>query len=411
VKTRRELPVLLVGIDWAERHHDVCVMAADGQVLAGERIADGVAGVARLHELIAERASEPAEVAVGIETDRGLLVGALVAAGYQVFAVNPLAASRYRERHTTSRAKSDRGDARMLADLVRTDRHHHRRVAGDSGLVEAVKVLARGHQQLIWVRQRQANLVRSALRAFYPAALAAFGSKLVGRDAVAVLGLAPTPDRGRTLSHSELVDVLRRAGRRRQVDARAAAIRAALASQQLEAPPPAAAAYGRVVAAAVAVIASLSEQITSLEGALTSVFTAHPDAAIVESQPGLAVVLGARVLAEFGDDPGRYANAKARKAYAGTAPITRASGLRKVVLARAVGNRRLTTACHLWAFAALTGSPGARRYYDAHRARGATHHQALRALGNRLVGILHGCLRHHQPHDEQLAWPTPAAAA
>jgi hypothetical protein len=145
--------VLLVGIDWAERHHDVCVMAADGRVLARERIADGVAGVARLHELVAVHASEPAEVVVGIETDRGLLVGALVAAGHQVVAVNPLAASRYRERHTISRTKSDRGDARMLADLVRTDRHHHRRVAGDSGLAEAVKVLARGHQQLVWARQ------------------------------------------------------------------------------------------------------------------------------------------------------------------------------------------------------------------------------------------------------------------
>jgi hypothetical protein len=123
------------------------------------------------------------------------------------------------------------------------------------------------------------------------------------------------------------------------------------------------------------------------------------------------VVLGARVLAEFGDDPDRYATAKARKAYAGTAPITRASGLRQVVLARAVGNRRLTTACHLWAFAALTGSPGARCYYDALRARGVTHHQALRALGNRLVGILHGCLRRCRPYDEQVAWPTSAAAA
>lgn len=386
-------------------------MAADGQVLAGERIADGVAGVARLHELIAVHASEPAKVAVGIETDRGLLVGALVVAGYQVFAVNPLAASRYRERHTISRAKSDRGDARMLADLVRTDRHHHRRVAGDSGLAEAVKVLARGHQQLVWARQRQANLVRSALRGFYPAALAAFGSNLVGREAVAVLGLAPTPDRGRELSHAELVDALRRAGRRRQVDARAAVIRAALTSQQLEAPPLVAAAYGRVVAAAVAVIGSLSGQLAGLEAALTSAFTVHPDAGIVQSQPGLAVVLGARVLAEFGDDPDRYANAKARKAYAGTAPITRASGSRQVVLARAVGNRRLTTACHLWAFAALTGSPGARRYYDSLRARGATHHQALRALGNRLVGILHGCLRRRRPYDEQLAWPLSTADA
>jgi hypothetical protein len=403
--------VLLVGIDWAERHHDVCVMAADGSVLARERVTDGVAGVARLHELIASWAEEPAEVVVGIETDRGLLVGALVAAGYQVIAVNPLAASRYRERHTISRAKSDRGDARMLADLVRTDRHHHRPAKGDSGLAEAVKVLARGHQQLVWARQRQANMLRSALRAFYPAAVAAFGNDPGGRDAVAVLGLAPTPELGRALSHAELVAALRRAGRRRQVDARADAIHAALASQQLAAPPVVAAAYGQVVAAAVAVIASLSGQLASLEAALTSVFGAHRDAGIVRSQPGLGVVLAARVLAEFGDDPGRYVSAKARKAYAGTAPITRASGQRQVVLARAVGNRRLSTACHLWAFAALTGSAGARRYYDAHRARGATHHQALRALANRLVGILHGCLCHRQAYDEQLAWPTPIAVA
>jgi hypothetical protein len=206
------------------------------------------------------------------------------------------------------------------------------------------------------------------------------------------------------------VTVLRRAGRRRQVDARASAIRSALASQQLEAPPVVADAYRQVVAAAVAVIASLSEQLTHLEAALTAAFCAHPDAGIVRSQPGLGVVLAARVLAEFGDDPNRYVSAKARKAYAGTAPITRASGLRLVVLARSVGNRRLSTACHLWAFAALTGSAGARRYYDAHRAQGATHHQALRALANRLVGILHGCLRHRRLYDEQLAWPTPTTA-
>jgi Transposase IS116/IS110/IS902 family len=196
--------------------------------------------------------------------------------------------------------------------------------------------------------------------------------------------------------------------------ASAATIQAALASQQLEAPAVLTNAYGQVVAAAVAVIGSLSEQLAGLEAALTAAFGAHPDAGIVQSQPGLGVVLGARVLAEFGDDPDRYAGPKARKAYAGTAPITRASGLRQVVLARAVGNRRLTTACHLWAFAALTGSPGARRYYDyydALRARGTTHHQALRALGNRLVGILHGCLRHRRRYDEQVAWPAPPADA
>jgi transposase len=127
-----------------------------------------------------------------------------------------------------------------------------------------------------------------------------------------------------------LVTALRRAGRRRQVEARAASIRATLASQQLEAPPVLTDAYAQVVAAAVAVIASLSERIASLETVLTSTFKAHPDAGIVQSQPGLGVVLAARVLAEFGDDPQRYISAKARKAYAGTAPITRASGLRQV---------------------------------------------------------------------------------
>ena len=123
------------------------------------------------------------------------------------------------------------------------------------------------------------------------------------------------------------------------------------------------------------------------------------------------MVLGARMLGEFGDDPHRYATAKGRKAFAGTAPITRSSGLRTVVVARAACNQRLVDACYLWAFAALTASPGARRCYAAHRARGATHHQALRALGNRLVGVLHGCLAHRAVYQEQTAWPAAEAAA
>ena len=116
------------------------------------------------------------------------------------------------------------------------------------------------------------------------------------------------------------------------------------------------------------------------------------------------MILGARVLAEFGDDPNRYADAKSRKNYAGTSPITKASGLRRVVLARYARNRRLADACYLWAFAALTASPGARTFYDQRKAAGDTHHRALRALANRLVGLLHGCLRHNTPYDEHTAW-------
>jgi transposase len=166
--------MVFVGVDWAEAHHDICVVDEAGKVLGKRRVPAGLEGVRQIHELVAAQAEQPEQVVVGIETDRGLLVGALLAAGYQVYAINPLSASRYRERHVTSRAKSDPGDAKVLADLVRTDRHNHRPVAGDSELAEAVKVLARAHQDLVWSRQRFVNRLRNTLREFYPAALAAF---------------------------------------------------------------------------------------------------------------------------------------------------------------------------------------------------------------------------------------------
>ena len=219
--------MIFVGIDWAEAHHDVCVLDSEGKVLATCRIPEGVEGTARLHAVVGGHAEDPAEVVVGIETDRGLLVGALLAAGYTVHAVNPLAASRYRERHKTSRAKSDRGDARVLADLVRTDRHHHRTVAPDSELLAGIKVLARAHQSLIWTRGRQTNALRNALREYYPGALAAFGDLAHG-DALAVLAIAPDPERGRKLSEARIVSALRKGGRQRNLERRAREIRAAL---------------------------------------------------------------------------------------------------------------------------------------------------------------------------------------
>jgi transposase len=404
--------VFFLGVDWGERHHDLCLLDQDGTVLAARRIADGLAGVGELHTLVAARAQDPAQVAVGIETDRGLLVGTLLAAGYQVYAVNPHAVSHYRGRHGSSRAKSDRGDAKVLADLVRTDRHNHRQVAGDSPLAEAVKVLARAHQSLVWARQRHVNALRSALREFYPAALAALGAQLAEPEALAVLELAPTPEHGRQLTRAAVRRALVGAGRRRNLQARVVAVHDALSVPQLAAPAPVEAAYRQVVGALVAMLGCFNQQVAAVEEQLAAWFGAHRDAAVIRSQPGLGVVLGARVLGEFGDDPHRYATAKGRKAFAGTAPVTRSSGLRTVVAARTACNQRLVDACYLWAFAALSASPGARRCYDAHRARGASHHQALRALGNRLVGILHGCLAGHTAYSEQVAWPVnePTAA-
>ncbi|HWT48357.1 MAG TPA: transposase, partial [Mycobacterium sp.] len=324
--------------------------------------------------------------------------------------VNPLAVARYRDRHHVSGAKSDASDAKLLADLVRTDRHNHRPIAGDSADGEAIKVLARGHQSLIWARTRHTNSLRSALREYYPAALEAF-EDLAHGDALGVLDRAPTPKQGAALSLPAIRSALKRGGRQRNVDARAREIQAVLRSGQLAAPAPITAAFAATTRSAVGIITELNRQISELEAALAQHFETHPDADIYLSQPGLGVVLGARVLGEFGDDPNRYTDAKSRKNYAGTSPLTVASGKKRAVLARHVRNHRLYDAIDQWAFCALSASPGARAFYDQRRDAKQTHHQALRALGNRLVGILHGCLRHHTRYDEHTAWAHRTSAA
>ena len=403
--------MLFVGVDWAEAHHDVCAMDDTGKVLARKRIADSLAGLAELQELLAEHAEEPDEVVVGIEKDRGLIVTALLASGYAVYAVNPLASSRYRDRHHVSGAKSDPGDAKVLADMVRTDRHNLRQAAGDSALAEGVKILARAHQNAIWSRQRHVNALRNALKDYFPGALEAFGTDLSSSDAVAVLSVATTPVLARALTVEGIQALLRAGGRQRNLERRGTEIHAALQRPQLSQPEVLASAYGQVAASSMRLITAANVEVNELEAALTSDFEQHPDAKLILSLPGLGMILGARVLGEFGDDPNRYLDAKSRRNYGGTSPITKASGRSKVVLARFARNRRLADALDRWAFCSLTKSPGARGYYDELRARGKTHHQAVRQLANRWVGVLHVCLERHALYDEDAAWSQRQTAA
>jgi transposase len=389
-------------------------------VLGRARLPEGVAGIARLHAMIGEHLDADADadadadtdadadagqaqVVVGIETERGPWVQALIAAGYLVYAVNPLQVARYRERHSVSGAKSDPKDAHALADMVRTDRHQLRPVAGDSVQAEAVKVLTRAHKTLIWERTRHLLRLRHALREFFPAALVAFDD-LAAADTLELLAAAPDPTCAAALSIEQIEAALKRA-RRHGRAAKAQTIATALRAEHLGQPPVVASAYAATVRAQVAILTVLNAQITTMEDQVEAHFGQHPDAEVYLSQPGLGVVLGARVLAEFGDDTTRYADARARKNYAGTSPITRQSGKRKTVLARYIHNDRLIDALGLQAFAALRASPGARTYYDELRGCGIGHHAALRQLGNRLVGILHGCLKTGTNYDEDKAWP------
>ncbi|MEU6263649.1 IS110 family transposase [Saccharopolyspora shandongensis] len=396
---------MFVGDDWAEDHHDVEVMDDSGRRLAKARLPEGVIGMARLHTMIGELVGDEAddiEVLVGIETDRGPWVAALVAAGYTVLAVNPLQAARFRDRLGVSGAKSDAADAHVLADMVRTHAHELLPVAGDSARAEAVKVVARTHKTLIWERTRHTQRLRHALRDYFPAALVAFDDLDAG-DALELLAKAPTPALATRLTITQISAALKRA-RRRNITDKAAAIQAALRSDQLGQPEVVTDAYAATVQALIAVLTTLNTQVKAMQRQVEAHFGRHPAAEIIASQPGLGPVLGARVLAEFGDDPDRYASAKARKNYAGTSPITRASGKKKVALARFVHNDRLLDALTTQALTALRHSPGARAYYDLKRARGASHNAALRQLANRLVGILHGCLKTGTPYNETTAW-------
>jgi transposase len=397
---------LFVGDDWSEAHHDVELMDATGRTLAKARLAEGVVGMARLHSLVGDQLGEDiddVEVVVGTETDRGPWVQALLAAGYTVFAVNPLQAARYRDRLGVSGAKSDAADAHMLADMVRTDSHQLRRVAGDSPRAEAIKVVARAHKTLIWERTRHGQRLRHALREYFPGALEAF-EDLHAPDTLELLAKAPDPASAARLSISQISASLKRA-RRHNIAEKAERIQAALRAEHLGQPEIVVAAYAATVRSTIAILAVLNEQIATMAEQVQTHFGQHPAAEIILSQPGLGPILGARVLAEFGDADDRYPSAKARKNYAGTSPITRASGKKKVVIARSVHNDRLIDALDAQAFAALSASPGARAYYDHIRAHEVSHRAALRQLANRLVGILHGCLKTGTRYDETTAWP------
>lgn len=401
--------MIIIGDDWAQNHHDIELMTQDGAVLARFRVPENAEGLGTLLARVSEHTDGDHEVAVGIERDNGPWVTALRGYGFVVYAINPIQSARCRERFSLAGAKSDVGDAHVLADMVRTDRRQLRPVAEDSVEVEGLKILARTHKTLIWERNRHLNRLRYNLIQYFPAAVDTFGD-LASPECAELLTKAPTPSRAAALTLTQIKAALKRA-HRRTIDERATKIRTALrAPGRLTQPGALEAAHAAATVATLAVIATIDTHIEILNEQVTTAFESHPQAAIITSLPGMGSVVGARVLAEFGDAPGRYLTGKARRNFAGTSPITRASGKKSAVSRRYVHNDRLLDALTRQAFTAIRVSPGARAYYDTQRHRGVEHNAALRHLANRFVGILHGCLASESVYDEHIAWTTPAMA-
>ena len=403
---------LFCGIDWAESHHDVAIVDENGQMVAKKRITDDPAGFSELIEMLTaagDQAQDP--VPVAIETPRGLLVASLRATGRPVYAINPLAVARYRERHSVARAKSDHADAMTLANILRVDAHLHRRLPADTELCQAIAVLARAHQDAIWRRTRAHNELRSMLREYYPTFLAAFTSRfalgIASPEARAVLAIAPTPAAAVTLSVSRIAAALRRAGRSRLIDRAATDIKEAMRKPQLRQPLRVETAMGRQAVALLAALDTAASSVDELGQASAELFQTHPDYAIITSFPGLADSTGARVLAEIGDDRTRFSDARALKAYAGSAPITRASGRSLSVTHRRIKNNRLANTGWIWAFAASANYPPARDHYRHRREIGDRHGPATRHLFNKLLGQLYHCLQNHQTFDGAKAFAMP----
>jgi transposase len=398
------------GIDWAEDHHDVALVDAGGALVAKRRITDDAAGFELLLQLFADvgdSAEDP--IPVAIETNRGLLVACLRATGRTVYAINPKAVDRYRDRHSVARKKSDAGDALVLAHILRTDQAAHRPLPADSELAQAIAVLARAQQDAVWERTCAHNKLRSLLREYYPAILAAFASKRAGilrPEARAILAAAPTPRAAAQLTTAQLRKLLGQAGRQRGITAEATRLQTVLRAEYLHHPPLVEDAFGKQALALLRQLNVACTNADELAAAAVAHFDTHPDAEVITSLPGLGSLTGARVLAEIGDDRSRFADARSLKAYAGAAPVTRASGKSLTVTHRRVKNQRLAAVGYVWAFSALTASPGARAHYDRRKTTGDRHTAAQRNLFNRLLGCLHHCLHTRQHYNEQIAFPT-----
>ncbi|MFI1154106.1 IS110 family transposase [Streptomyces sp. NPDC020817] len=403
--------MIYCGIDWAEKTHDVALVDDSGQLLAKRHITDDAAGYKILLDLLAEYGdTEENPIPVAIETSRGLLVAVLRTGKRPVFAINPMAAARYRDRHAVSRKKSDPGDALVLANILRTDMHAHRPLPADSGLARAVAVLARAQQDATWNRQQMSNQLRSLLREYYPAALTAaanWQNGLCRPEIRELLKAAPTPAIAARLTRTQITAGLKRAGRKRGIEADTERLREALRSDWPHQPPLVEDALGKQMLALLLQLDAACAAADNLAQAVEGAFSQHEDAEVILSFPGLGTQLGARVLAEIGDDRERFADARGLKAYAGSSPITRASGKKSAITRRWVKNDRLNHGGYLWAFAALTSSAGAKAHYRRRRDdHGDWHASALRNLFNRMIGQLHHCLQHHKLFDEREAFST-----
>lgn len=376
-----------LGIDWADHKHDVCLMAADGQVLSQFTILHNWTGF----QLLTQALSQLDDVRINIERPDGLLVDWLVTQGYTLFVTAPMVVAHRRPR----RSKDDRGDAYLLAHLLRLGDPDCRPLLLQSPLVEHLKQLLQALDATLRHQRRLANQLIYTLKQYYPGALQAF-PKCHSLIHLAFLEQYPTPQAAAALTEAEWLAFL-------QLHHYRYLNRAAQLLQALHQPAPAArlhTGYVYRVHTIIPLLRTLFHQRAALEKEIETLFRSHPEAAWWKSLPGIGPLTAARLLAYVGDNRLRFPSPGVLQAIAGTVPVTRRSGKVLHVEFRHACSHALRHAIETFARLSIRRSGWARAYFEAQIARGHSKPRAFRALANRWLSILWKLWQTNAPYDE-----------
>lgn len=385
-----------VGLDWAAREHAVCAVDERGTVVTRFTATHGVA---ELDELVARltKLAPPSELRIAIERPSGLLVDTLVERGFAVVPIHPNAVKASRARYSAAQAKTDLGDAYLLADVLRTDGHRFRTLVPLSDETKALRGLTRLREDLVGQRVALANQLRNLLEQFWPGAAAIFAD-VDSPIALDFLDRYPTPQSAAALGEKRMAAFLARhaySGRRSArelLDRLRAAPRGVAGELEAEA-------KGECVRALVAVVRPLVAQLGVLSAAVEHAVEAHTDAQVVTPLFRSGRVCAAQLLAELGDDRGRFVSADHLAAEGGVAPVTRESGKHRAVTFRWACNMRLRAALTTLADSTRHTSPWARAIYQRARDRGCAHAHAIRILARAWCRVIWHCWQKRVAYD------------
>lgn len=392
-------PVFLLGVDWADEKHDWCLMDEAGKVSDSLAVPHTLPGLEMLRDRVRATVPPGSEILCALETNHGLLVDFLLGQGWTVYPINPKSVDRYRERTRTARVKSDRLDAWLLADILRTDRHLHRPLVPDSTVVRELRELTRDRESLVQEGRRLTNQLMACLKAYWPESLGLFPD-LHRPWALDFLAQYPTHEAAAKASLKVLRAFLK-AHRHPQWGAKADEIFAALRQPHLFAAPHLVRAKTRQMLHLASQLKTVVRDITDYDAEIERLLREHPDGQLFLSLPGAGPNLAARLLAEIGDDRNRYATFNSLQCDAGTAPVTRQTGKSlSVVLFRRSCKKPLRQAFQLFAGCSLKRCAWARELYRAHRVAGKRHPEAIRIVANRWAKIIFAIWQTRSLYDE-----------